>query len=298
MKKILITGGAGFVGYHLAKELAKKKYQVHIFDVHKNNVIKVKNFIKGDISNLAHVLKACKGMDGIIHLAAVSRVSAAHEAPNKCIDINVKGTANVLEAARLSNKKPWVITSSSQEVQYDWNKHQGNNNLKNIKNLYGISKFMAEFLCHQYFQEYDLRVMVLRFTYVYGSKHDNPDKVVPKLISRALKGETIVVHQSAPQFDFIHFKDILKGICLAIQYAEKRKKPFFQQADLKTGSLTHLKKIAQIIVKETQSSSKISYVKSVSPGRVPRSKTVKNILGFKAKYSIKQGITETVKEFI
>ena len=151
MKKILITGGAGFVGYHLAKELAKKKYQVHIFDVHKNNVIKVKNFIKGDISNFAHVLKACKGMDGIIHLAAVSRVSAAHEAPNKCIDINVKGTANVLEAARLSNKKPWVITSSSQEVQYDWNKHQGNNNLKNIKNLYGISKFMAEFLCHQYF---------------------------------------------------------------------------------------------------------------------------------------------------
>lgn len=296
MKKILITGASGFIGQHLAEELLNKEFEVYLFDIQKNASSSIHGeFIKGDITDLKQVVAACRDVDGIIHLAAISRVSLASKFPYDCINVNIMGTANILESIRLSKINPWLIMVSSREVNFDLQNEEMNNSFIRANNLYGISKFIGELLCSQYTKNYNLRTLILRFSDVYGSIRDNPEKIIPKLITRSLNNNDIVIDNPDKQFDFVHYKDIMSGIYLSIEYLNKNiGHPLFKQIVLCTGRTISLKKLVELIIKGTNSSSKIMYKSSVlnkvSDEIFTDIKGAEKLLGFKAKIPIEEGI--------
>ncbi|GAG77027.1 unnamed protein product, partial [marine sediment metagenome] len=154
--KILLTGSSGFIGSALKQLFEEKSIEIVPFDIKDNPISDVRDF---------NVLQSkTVGIDGIIHLAAVSRVKQAHENPLECIETNIGGIVNVLESARTllsEDKRPWVIFASSREVYGEPAKLPvyETSNRKAI-NVYGVSKLSGEELCKVYTEDYGLKTRV------------------------------------------------------------------------------------------------------------------------------------------
>lgn len=301
-KKILITGGAGNIGYQFYKSLDNSKYTVTVFDAKKIQNRSNVDFIKGDITNRKNLASIIARVDGIVHLAAVSRVSDANQDPYRCLRTNVDGLINILEIVRNSNRKPWLILSSSQEVNFDWHKLGMNQKIGWNNNIYGISKLISEMLCNQYSQTYNLKTMVLRFSYVYGMPHDNPHKFIPQVVSKAIKNERITITHPHQEFDFIYYEDLIEAMIAAVEYMSKNKSGNeFHCIPLCTGKSTTLKQVVRLIVDNINSHSSIDSKNQAPISRHDRNKCstemAKKILKFKAKHSVSDGIKKTIRDF-
>ncbi len=281
MDKVLITGGSGFVGNHLIKKLADQ-YPLIVFD---KKCTKEKfsgvTYINGDLRSYEDLKKTDIDLNGIVHLGGISRVKDGVNNPLFCVDVNVMGTANILELARNSKNRPWVILGSTVEKS---------------NNIYGLSKKMAEQCAEMYARDYSLRVLSTQFTSIYGYPYDNPDKLIPKLILRALSNQDIVIDNGEMAFDFLHIEDLVAGICSGIRYLEDCKKSSFDVVPLCTGNSVTLKNLAEIIVRETDSTSRI-IVKSEEDEDVPlcSSERAKEVLNFTAHTEIGEGLRKTIR---
>ena len=272
MKKILITGGSGFIGSHLSEFLLSKNYKPVIFDAIKPRENGI-DFLTGDITQ-RDSLKNILDIGGIVHLCAISRVRDAIDNPARCVDVNLMGTINALEFARTSEKRPWILLGSTTEPP---------------KNIYGVSKHLAELCAETYSREYGLTVLALKFGTVYGSLKDNKDRLIPRWIESAKSGKEIRVDNSARQFDFIYIDDVIKGIFAGINYMTSKK--HFEAIPICTGVPTNLGKIAKMIVEETQSSSKIISKDARQEYFIrPDPEKAKRLLEFEAKTSMREGI--------
>lgn len=272
MKKILITGGSGFIGSHLSEFLLSKNYKPIIFDAITPSSKGIDYFI-GNITQ-KDALKSISDIDGIVHLCGISRVKDAIDNPARCVEVNVMGTINVLEFAKTSEKRPWVLLGSTTESP---------------KNIYGVSKLLAELCAETYSREYGLNVFALRFSTVYGSPRDNKDKLIPRWIESAKSGQEIKVDNPARQFDFIYINDLIEGIFAGIDYA-KSEKPF-EAIPICTGTPTNLEELAKIIVEEAKSPSKIISKDARQEYFFQSdSEKAKRLLGFEAKTTLRDGI--------
>lgn len=300
MKKILITGAAGFIGRHLSQGLSRKGYKALLFDVRDDFSPREGEFIKGDITDLKQVTRVCSRVEGVIHLAAVSRVSLARQVPYACLSANIMGTANILEGIRLAKARPWLIMASTREVSATWDNGRAKGDFSRISNLYGVSKFMGELLCSQYSKDFDLRVLVLRFADVYGSSFDGPQKILPRIIRWSLNNSPIKIEEPERQFDFIYYADLIRGINLAVRYMEKADYPIFRQVMLCNGRPISLVKLAKLIIKLTRSSSALEC--KTAAGRITKSrlyldsKSANEALGFKAKVTLLEGLSRTIAQ--
>ena len=297
MKKILITGGCGFLGSHLTEFLLANKFAVRIFDTHSFPYVlndeQRDNFeeVIGDLTNFSDVQKAVEGCEGILHLAAISRVKDGYLRPYECISTNILGTANILESIRLSLYKPWIIISSTLEVFSDPVK------ALNIETMYGITKFSLELCSHIYSKDYGLKVLIVRLSSIYGSERDNPNKVLPIFLNKALKGETLFVNDLKPIHDYIHYKDIVSGMQKAIHYIDKSINGTYEVMAFCSGTTLSLKDIAQIVIEETNSKSemivrdKSSEIEKLTVLENDPSKS-KELIGFESKIVLGKGIKE------
>ena len=253
--KILITGNAGFIGSHLEKLLTAQGVDVLGYDIARNPA--------EDVRDLTNVLSHAQGVDGIVHLAAVSRVKWGFEDPQKCVDVNVLGTTNVLEAARqigrAGGKSPWVTFGSSREVFGEAKELPATELTPRIPvNVYGTTKAVGEDLCKAYAQNYGLRTRVLRFSNVYSAPNDQLDRVTPKFIILASKNEPITINgEGAGVFDFTYIDDTVQGIYSCIQEVGKDSAPAFDDFNLVTGTATTLTELADIIKRTMGSTSPI-----------------------------------------
>ena len=221
--KILVTGSGGFIGSHLTEELIKKGYQVKAF-VHYNSfnnwgwldtlhedIMENAEIFQGDIRDPNGVEQAMKGVDAVFHLAALIAIPFSYHSPDTYVDTNIKGTLNVLQAARKMGTKRVIVTSTSevygtaQYVPID-EKHpfQG-------QSPYSATKIGADRLAESFYRSFGLPVTIVRPFNTYGPRQ-SARAVIPTIITQLLTGKTeIKLGSLTPTRDFNYVKDTVNG---------------------------------------------------------------------------------------
>ncbi len=231
---ILITGGVGFIGSTLAIKLQELNHNITLLDIEDNNkgtkiYQKYKNidFVQGDVNNstLLETLFNSKEFDGIIHLAAVSRVVVAQNNPQKCVEVNVGGSISLLESLKNRDytKKPWLIFGSSREVYGEPKILPVKESFeKKFVNIYGDSKIQGENLFIDFAKRNGHSSLILRFANVYGNEFDIFDRVIPRFIRAIAKDRELTVEGGGQVIDFTHIDDTVDTIIKAIGYMEDK----------------------------------------------------------------------------
>ena len=293
MKKILVTGSAGFIGSWLRAYFEKHNTLLVPYDI--------KDAPEYDVKDIKMLKTYIKDVEGIVHLAAVSRVITAQEQPHECISTNIGGVSNVLEVARIKNDNPpWIIFGSSREVFGEPEVFPVTEKTPKVPiNVYGLSKITGEQLCETYSKYYNLKVRILRFSNVYTGITDHLDRVIPKFILQALRGENLYINGSGEEkFDFTYISDVIKGIWGCVEEIRSSKSPL-DDFNLSIGTPVSLKELAEIIIEKTNSKSKILFNPSrdydVNHFYASPKKAVEKI-GFKPSISIEEGISLAINE--
>lgn len=216
---ILITGGAGFIGQNLIRKLQKESIKkIIIYDnfslsnksLLPNNV----KIIEGSVEEKEKLLESCKKVDTIIHLAAHTRVLESIENPTKTFISNIQGTFNIFECCRINKIKKLIIASTGGAIIGNYSNPPISENIypKPIS-PYGASKLFAEGFSSAYSESYDISIMCLRFSNVYGPFSLFKDSVVSRFMKQILRKEKIFIYGDGRQTrDFIFSDDIADGI--------------------------------------------------------------------------------------
>jgi nucleoside-diphosphate-sugar epimerase len=175
-KRVLVTGGAGFIGSHLVEALLNAQAKVTILDDFSTgsleNIDPIKNkitIIAGSVDDQETCLKACKGIDIVFHLAAISSVVQAEECPDDCYSVNIQGTYNMLNAARLNKVSRFIFASSAAVYGSQQGLLSESLPCKPIS-VYGHSKYMAEEWCKWFATHHQLNITCLRYFNVFGER--------------------------------------------------------------------------------------------------------------------------------
>jgi nucleoside-diphosphate-sugar epimerase len=208
--RILITGSAGLVGTALRTALEARGARVVGID------LAGIGDEEGDVREAAHIRGAVARCEGVVHLAAVSRVIWGERDPERCWSTNVGGLRNVVEATQLATRRPWLIFASSREVygQPGVLPATEETPLQPV-NVYGRSKLEGERIV-QAAREWGLRAAIVRLSNVYGSSKDHADRVVPAFARAAVRGAALRVQGAAHTFDFTHLDDTTRGLVALI----------------------------------------------------------------------------------
>jgi len=209
-QRILITGSEGLVGTALRTAL-----ETHGRDVSGLDLVAADHEL-GDVRDHERVRAAVEGCDGIVHLAAVSRVIWGERDPELCWATNVGGLRNVVEAMEARRHKPWLIFASSREVYGQPDRLPATEEMPvQPVNIYGRSKVEGERLV-QAARDRGLRASTVRLSNVYGSVQDHIDRVVPAFARAAVLGATLRVEGAGHTFDFTHVDDTVRGLAALI----------------------------------------------------------------------------------
>lgn len=220
--KFLITGGAGFIGSHIAERLVWEGGKVIVLDNlstgKEENLNSIKDkilFINGDIRDLDLLLSLTKNVDYIFQEAAMTSVLESMENPEKCNEINITGTLNVFIAGLRNQVKRVIYASSSAIYGDDPIIPKREDQRENPISPYAISKYVGELYMKFFYEVYKLEVVSLRYFNVYGPRQDpnSPySAVIPKFISSLLKNETPTIYGDGEQTrDFIYVEDVVSA---------------------------------------------------------------------------------------
>src|SRR6266566_1056015 len=301
ISKVLITGGNGFIGSHLAEKLQSRGDSVSLLDMKFNSNTRLLDCEKtrGDIKDYQTVRKVVDGKDIVIHLAAVSRVAWGQQDPYNCWLTNLVGTVNALEACRKSESRPVLLEASSREVYGEPLYLPVNeSHPKRPKSVYGLTKLGAERACLSYSDTSGLdravNHAIMRFSNVYGSERDLPERVIPKFMNQALRGEDITLYGGEQILDFTFIDDTISGIMkLAKACLEGDGSIFGEDFHFVTGRGVSVSELANMIVGLVGSRSKIIHGASNSfevrrfVGDLTKSH---KILGYEPRVSLEHGL--------
>jgi UDP-glucose 4-epimerase len=286
---VLITGSQGLIGSRLRERLAEDGFDIVELDLKKG----------GNVLDRTEVLRSAKRVEGVVHLAAVSRVVDAYRQPLKAIRTNVLGTANVLEGMRRSGKSQWLVFGSSREIYGEVTKVPvaESFSLRPV-NVYGATKLSGESIVSAYCANYGLRAIMLRFSNVYGGIPDHPTRVIPAFVRRALLKQDVIVNGGNQTFDFVHVDDAVEGIVSAIAHVSEYQNGSYRAYHLVSGKGTSIMTLAKKILKITNSKSRI---------KIGRSRTYDVVrfvgnplkarleLGWEPRISLDKGLTRYVR---
>jgi NAD dependent epimerase/dehydratase len=312
MKKILVTGADGFIGSHLTEELVKQGYEVRAFIFYNSFnswgwidsfPAEIKNKIEifaGDIRDPNGVRVAMKDCDTVFHLAALIGIPFSYHSPDSYVDTNIKGTLNVLQAARLLKTERILVTSTSevygtaQYVPID-EKHpfQG-------QSPYSATKIGADRIAESFFRSFELPVTIVRPFNTYGPRQ-SARAVIPTIISQLLNGiEKIILGDLTPIRDFVYVKDTVNGF---IEIA-KSQKTIGEEINIATQSEISIGDLAQTIINIINPQAKIICDKQrIRPEKseVKRlcgsNEKLKKLTNWQQMYSLKDGLKETIDWF-
>ena len=290
MKTLLMTGHMGLVGRYLKPLLENNGFIIRGFDRLNQS---------GDITNVLQIEQALEGCDGIIHLAAVSRVVWGEQDPEKCWNTNAIASEQLLKAAVNNQRRPWVLVASSREVYGEPEKIPvSEDQLLAPVNIYGKAKAYMEKQA-LLARGAGINTAVVRLANVYGCTDDHKDRVLPAFCRRAVEGLPLRVDGFDHLFDFTHVSDTVNGIArmVALLDSGERELP---PIHLLPGIGTTLKEAALIAVKSAKTNAKIfeASSRSYDVGRfVGDPAHAKKLLGWQARIQPKDGIAMLVEKF-
>ncbi|TET65018.1 SDR family NAD(P)-dependent oxidoreductase, partial [Candidatus Bathyarchaeota archaeon] len=253
--RVLVTGGAGFIGSHLVDELVKRGYAVSVIDdlstgevenlqCHLDGEVK---FFKGDIRDGQLVDELVGGVDAVIHLAAISSVSFSVENPVLTNDVNVNGTLNLLNACVNAGVQRFIFISSC--AVYGEPCYLPVNEKHPVKPLspYAASKVAAEEYCEVFRKGYGLDTVVLRLFNVYGSrqrKEDTYSGVITRFAANLVYGKPLLIYGDGSQTrDFIHVDDVVEAVRLVLESGDVAGETF----NVGSGKPTSINELAKLL---------------------------------------------------
>ncbi len=228
MSKVLVTGGAGFIGSHLVDRLVQEGFEVVVLDnlssgSPENIKIHVENpkfqFIRGDVRVRGLVRRALRGVDCVFHLAAVASVDLSIRRPDIVNDVNVTGTLGLLEESRRADVEKFVFTSScavyGEPIKLPVDEEHPTRPLS----PYGASKLAAEHYCSVYHRVYGLDTVILRLFNVYGPRQERSPYggVISRFIERLRRGLAPVIFGGTQTRDFVYVGDAVEALMLAMR---------------------------------------------------------------------------------
>ncbi|MEK6933245.1 MAG: NAD-dependent epimerase/dehydratase family protein [Nanoarchaeota archaeon] len=250
-EKVIVTGGAGFIGSHLVDSLIEKQYDVQVIDIineKKDYLNSNAKYINADIRKLNEIEPIIKNAKFVFHLAAMPRVQFSIEHPKETNEINVSGTLNILIAAKEGGVKR-VIFSSSSSVYGDQNILPLKETMfPRPKSPYALHKYIGELYCKLWSEIYGLETVSLRYFNVYGPRLD-PEGAYPLVIGKFLKqkseGKSLTITGDGNQTrDFTHVKDVVNANLLA---AESKNIGKGESINIGAGNNISINKVAELI---------------------------------------------------
>jgi len=304
--KVVITGGAGFIGSHLAEEWLSKNAEVWIIDNFrsgkKENLAHLEgyNLVEGSITDKELVFEVLNGADYVHNLAALVSVPESVENPYECVDINVKGLLNVLEAAKFHNLRK-VIHFSSAAVYGDNPETPKTTCMRpEPKSPYGITKLDGEYYLTGYKENFGLNTLSFRCFNVFGPRQDPASQyaaAIPIFVSKALKNEDIIIYGDGEQTrDFIFVRDVVRANITAAENS------FVSGVyNLGTGTSISINQLVALTLQLSNSNSRVVYEEE-RPGDIKHSlssiEKTKKDLGFLPEYDLTDGLKSTILYFI
>ena len=309
---ILVTGADGFIGSHLTEELVKKGFNVRAF-VYYNSFnsngwldslpVEVKNkidFFSGDIRDPNGIRKAMEGVHVVFHLAALIAIPFSYHSPDSYIDTNVKGTLNILQAARDCNVKRILVTSTSEVYGTAQFVPITESHPKQPQSPYSASKIGADALADSFYRSFDLPVTIVRPFNTYGPRQ-SARAVIPTIITQLLNGiSEIKLGDISPTRDLLYVKDTVEGF---IKIAESDLL-IGQEVNIATQSEISVGDLAKILINQINPNAiiisddiRLRPVKSEVFRLFGSNEKIKSMTKWKQNYSLDDGLKETVEWF-
>lgn len=305
-KKVLVTGGAGFIGCHLAEELADQGYYVTILDdlstgklenidglLRRNNV----DFIRGSVTSLPLLQKLSRDVDYVFHQAACSSVPGSIEDPLTTNEVNIGGTLRLLLAAR-DNKVRKVIYASSSAVYGDTlTMPQKEDMPPNPLSPYAFTKLAGEYYCHIFRQMYGLSTVCLRYFNIYGPRQDPHSQyaaVIPAFIERVSRNSPPIIFGDGNQSrDFAFVDDVVQANILALQNNAEG------TYNIGSGRNTTINELAQVVLQAMTKNLPPVYKepRSSEPRHSSADITKAKSFGYKPRWALEDGLQRTIEWF-
>jgi dTDP-glucose 4,6-dehydratase len=225
--RVLVTGADGFIGSHLAEALARGRHEVRAFVQYNSfnsygwlddsDVVKEMRIIAGDVRDPSQVSEAVKGCDAVLHLAALIAIPFSYHAPDAYVDTNVKGTLNILQAARHHGVRRVIHTSTSEVYGTARSVPIGEDHPLQGQSPYSATKIAADMLALSFHASFDLPVCVARPFNTFGPRQ-SARAVIPTVISQIAAGKKKVrLGSLEPTRDFNYVSDTVRGFIAALE---------------------------------------------------------------------------------
>lgn len=312
MAKVLVTGADGFIGSHLTEELVRAGHEVKAFVYYNSfnswgwldslppEILKEIEIFSGDIRDPNGVRTAMQGRDVIYHLAALIAIPFSYHSPDAYVDTNIKGTLNVLQAARDHEPQRVLITSTSEvygTAQYvpidEKHPYQG-------QSPYSATKIGADRLAESFYRSFQLPVTIVRPFNTYGPRQ-SLRAVIPTIITQLLGGyQTIKLGALSPTRDFNYVKDTVAGF-MAIAATDKA---IGEEINIATGKEISIGRLAEELIRQINPQAVIACdeerlrpEKSEVNRLLGANAKIKAMTGWEPRYDLAAGLAETIAFF-
>lgn len=308
--KVLVTGADGFIGSHLVENLLEQGYEVKAFTYYnsfntwgwldslpKEKLEQIEIFT-GDIRDPNGVYEAMLGVDQVFHLAALIAIPFSYHSPDSYVDTNIKGTLNVLQAAKKLETSRLLITSTSEvygTAQYvpidELHPFQG-------QSPYSATKIGADRLAESFYRSFDMPISIVRPFNTYGPRQ-SARAVIPTIMTQLLAGkEEIKLGSLTPTRDFNYVKDTANGFI----EISKSNKTIGEEINIATQQEISIKQLAEEIIMQINPNAKIICEeerlrpeKSEVNRLLGSNEKIKELTNWTPNYTFKQGIHETIE---
>ncbi|MDD5023456.1 MAG: SDR family NAD(P)-dependent oxidoreductase [Candidatus ainarchaeum sp.] len=308
-KRILVTGGGGFIGSHVTEELVRRGAVVRCFLKYNSkgnlgNLVKIPKeifdkleIVRGDIRDLEDVKKALKNCEVIIHMAALISIPYSYENPRGYFETNALGTLNVLEAARENLGIKKIVVTSTSEV-YGTGKYSpmDENHPLQAQSPYAASKIASDKIAESFFKSFNLPIAIIRPFNAYGPRQ-SLRAVIPTIVQQAVTTKTIKIGSLNPKRDFTFVEDVARGF---VKVAESESS-IGEIINIGSGNAISIgeviEKVKQIMGKDFEIEldlEKIRPEKSEVKLLICDNKKAKDLLEWEQRVSIEEGLKEVI----